>query len=690
MVATRSVPTRLTTQVVLAALLAAVALPAAGTAAMATTPDEGPSRLLVTYDRAVDAKDVAGDLGRFSTASVVDDVDVPSPVQVVDTPDAASAAALEQRLAQRDGVLAVERDVRLTLDDSSSPDTTTADSTTDTTATTTADSSTDTSTFIATDTTTADSTTGTTDTATFTTTSTGSAAWGIDNFGQSVNGTAGKPSIDIGTTQAWPTTTGSQVVVAVIDTAIDIGHPLLRDRIWRNPDEQQDGRDTDGNGYIDDLHGWNFADDSPRVSISPERDAHGTHVAGIVAGQYHADSGFRGVAPDARIMALPFIDDSGGGWASEAIMAIRYAVDNGADVINASWGGPDYSTALRTAIATAGIPVVSSAGNTGQSHEDLPVYPAAYGLANQLSVAAIEHTGRMASYSATSRNTVDLAAPGSAIVSTLPERKLGFGSGTSAAAPFVAGAVALAIQANPGLSAEQVVEVVRAGVRPLPGAQETSTGGIARAGGALAAAGGQVRLCVSDPTSPFTDVPRSHTHHRGVACMSLLKVTSGVTAELYGAEQDLRRDQVAALVARTLDRAGLLPPVPTSSKFDDIDDSIHREPIEALASVGVVHGETATRFAPKTVVSRGEFAGIVARAADYAAGAASRTPGPDFSDIATSPYREGILTAASQSLVSGHADGTFDPDRDVRRDQAASMLVRLLDRLYQQGLLDAA
>ena len=661
--ASRSLPTRVTTLAALAGLLAAALVPVTVTAAAA---DEGPTRLLVTYDRPVDAQVVTADLGRFSTASVRDEIDVPSPVQVVDAPDASSAAALEQRLAQRDGVLAVERDVRLTLDDSQGVDT-----------------ATDTTTFTATD-------AAPFNAASFTTTSTGSAAWGIDNFGQSINGTSGKPAIDIGVTQAWPLTTGDEVVVAVIDTSIDIDHPLLRDRIWRNPDEEADGRDTAGNGYVDDLHGWNFADDSPQVSVSPERDVHGTHVAGIVAGQHHPDSGFRGVAPDARIMALPFIDDSGGGWASQAIMAVRYAVDNGADVINASWGGPDYSTALRTAIASAGIPVVASAGNTGRSHEDLAIYPAAFDLDNLLSVGAIENTGKLASYSAFSRNTVDLAAPGSAIVSTLPERKLGFASGTSAAAPFVAGTVALTAHANPGLSAEQVVEVVRAGVRPLPGARETSTGGIARAGGALSAAGGQVRLCVSDPTSPFTDVPRSHTHHRGVACMSLLKVTSGVTAELYGAEQDLRRDQVAALVARSLDRAGLLPPVPTTSKFDDIDDSIHREPIEALASVGVVHGETATRFAPKTVVSRGEFAGIVARAADYAAGAASRTPGPDFSDIATSPYREGILTAASQSLVSGHADGTFDPERDVRRDQAASMLVRLLDRLYQQGLLDEA
>ena len=629
--------------------------------AMPAGADDGPVRLLVTYDAEVDARTVDRDLGRFSSASVVDDaVDLaPSPVQVVEVADGASAAGIARRLEQHDHVVAVEPDVRLYIDRS------------------------------------AVGAAGTT----VTTALSPPPAWGLDNTGQLVAGEPGRRGIDIGARQAWPTATGHGVVVAVIDTPLDIDHPLLRDRIWRNPFERRDGTDRDGNGYVDDVHGWNFVDDSPQVSVSPQRDYHATHVAGIIVGQRHDDTGFSGVAPDARVMPLPFIDATGAGWASDAVRAIRYAVDNGADVINTSWAGPQNSWALRTAIASVGVPVVTSAGNTGRSHEREPVFPAAYGLDNQLSVAAVDHTGDLAAYSATSRDTVDLAAPGTAILSTVPDRRLAVESGTSMSAPFVAGAVALTLESAPDATAVEVVEAVRAGVRPLAGAVQTATGGIARAGGAIAAAGEPVPVCRDRLHSQFDDVPAGHTHHRGVACLSALEITRGVTADLYGAAEQLRREQVASLVARTLERAELLPDAPAEPQFDDLDGSVHRDAVERLAAIGVVEaGDDADtdadaaerRFDPGAVVSRGEFAGLVARAAEHAAGAPSRTPAPHFDDIAGSPHRQGIVTAAQMSLVLGHGDGSFGPDADVRRDQAATMLVRLLDRLHQQGLLDPA
>ncbi|MFW5934140.1 MAG: S8 family peptidase, partial [Actinomycetota bacterium] len=525
--------------------------------------------------------------------------------------------------------------------------------------------------------------------ATVTTAAEAPPTWGIDNTGEPIDGTSGKRGVDIGARQAWPTATGRDVVVVVIDTGVDIDHPLLRGRIWRNLDEFDNRQDTDDNGYVDDVHGWNFADDTPQVSMSPELDLHGTHVAGIIAGEHHEASGFRGAAPDARIMPLPFVDQQGAGWTADAVLAIRYAAENGADVINASWAGPEDSRALRTAIEEAGIPVVTSAGNTGETHEREPIYPAAFGLDNLLSVAAVDHTGAMAPFSSTSRDTVDLAAPGTAILSTAPDRHLASISGTSMAAPFVAGAVAMTIEANPTASAVEVVDAVRAGVRPLEGAAETATGGIARAGGAIAAAGGRVPTCRDEPESPFDDVPADHTHQLGVACLSALEITSGVEEDRYGAELDLRRGQVAALVARTLERAELLPDAPQEARFEDLDDNVHAERIEALAAIDVVEGESEERFGPDTVVSRGEFAGIVARAAEHAAGAPSRSSASDFDDIEDSPHRDGITTASALSLVSGRGEGIFDPDRDVRRDQAATMLVRLLDRLYQQGLLEA-
>ena len=625
---------------------------AVGTVTATDDADDAGARLLVTYDTPVDAEVVATDLGRFSTASVVSAGGDrgPSQVQVVDAADADAAASLADRLSRRDGVVAVEPDTHLYLD---------VDSNFTLAGVVTAATSLP-------------------------------PAWGIENTGRSIDGRAGMSGVDIGVTQAWPQASGRGVVVAVIDSGVDIHHPLLEGAIWRNPDERRDGRDTAGNGYVDDLHGWDFVTDSPQVSVADQQDLHGTHVAGVIAGQPHAETGFTGVAPDAKVMPLRFIDGQGAGWTSDAVRAVEYAVDNGADVINASWGGGEDSTALRTAIASAGVPVVASAGNTGRSHEHTPVYPGSYRLDNLISVAAVDHTGGLASFSATSQRSVDVAAPGTSILSAAPDRQLAVASGTSMATPFVAGALALTMEAAPRRSTTEVVDALKRGVRPLAGAEETVTGGLARVGGALAAAGASVPICPSTPTSAFADVPAGHIHHRGVACLSTLEVTSGISSERYGAEQDLRRDQVASLVANALEQAGVLPSAPRSGTFEDLDGSVHRDSIEALAAIGVVDGTTRTRFEPRAVVSRGEFAGIVARAADHAAGAKTRTVAPAFSDVAGSPYRDGIASASALSLVSGRGDGTFDPDGDVRRDQAASMLVRLLDRLHQQGMLDAS
>ncbi len=555
-------------------------------------------------------------------------------MQVLEVPDASTAAAIERRLAARDGVVAVERDVRVTLQNGS--------------------------------------------------------AWGLDNVGQLINGSPGLRGADSGAALAWPHATGRGTVVAVVDTGVDITHPLLRDRIWRNPGERPDGTDSDGNGYVDDLHGWDFVNGSPQVFHSAAGDAHGTHVAGIVAGRFDPTTGFRGVAPDARIMPLRFIDADGSGWTSDAIAAIRYAAANGADVVNLSFGGPDRSMALRAAMEEARIPVIVAAGNTNLPHERSPVWPAMESLPNQLTVAALDHRGELAPFSASSRRTVHVAAPGAHILSTVPGGRLATASGTSMAAPFVAGIVALAVEASPAAgSAEQLLHAVRQGIRPLRGADQTVTGGIARATGTLAALGTPVPVCATVRPTNFRDVPAAHTHHLGVACLAATGVTAGVSSTRYGAELGLTRAQVATMVVNALRPAGVVPAVPAGGRFGDIAGSVHRDNVEALASVGIVRGVTGTRYEPERTVTRAEFAAIVARAAEHAAGATLRSVTPVFGDVAGSPERDAIEMAAALSLVSGRSPGVFDPHTSLRRDQAASMLVRLLDRLHQQGLTPA-
>lgn len=635
---------RLAASIVTFALLVSV-LP--GSVALA---DEDPVRLLVTYDEPVRSDVTAADVtaadvtasdvttttattdvttAGVSGIEVVEGDGAASRVQLVDAPDRATAARVRDRLEKLPGVARVEEDVRVHAHSG--------------------------------------------------------LAWGVHNEGQAIAGVPGTPGIDIGAAQAWSTATGRGTVVAVLDTGVDITHPLLRDRIWRNPSELANARDDDRNGYVDDLHGWDFTTDTPDVSARVDGDVHATHIAGVIAGDSDPATGFRGVAPDARIMVLRFIDDDGAGWTSDAVRALRYAAENGADVVNLSFGGHEPSLALRTAIAEAGIPVVTSAGNEGQSHDDMPIYPAAFDIPNQLTVAAVDHTGALARFSSYGRRTVDVVAPGEQIVSTVPGGLASL-SGTSMAAPFVAGALALAVDHAPGAGTDELLAAVRHSSRPLTGAAETRTGALVRAGGLLEEVGAPVPVCRREFAPAFADVGQDHTHVLGVQCLVAAGVTSGVTSTRFGAELGLTRAHVATLVANSLSAADLRPATPSSSVFRDLDGNMHRDNIEALASVGILESPTA-RYGPATVVSRAEFAGIVARAAEYAAGAPSRTSGPAFADIADSPHRDGIEVASALSLVAGRSPGVFDPLTAVRRDQAATMLVNLLDRLHHHGQL---
>jgi len=212
--------------------------------------------------------------------------------------------------------------------------------------------------------------------------------WGLHNTGQNVNGTSGTNDADIDAPEAWNVTTGSSdVVVAVIDSGVDINHPDLAANIWTNeaelngdPDE-----DDDDNGYIDDVHGWDFYvnDNDPR-----DANGHGTHVAGTIAAVGNNAEGVAGVSWSAKIMPIRFLDAWGNGSTADAIAAIQYANEMGADIINNSWGGGAYSQPLKDAIDASDALVVCAAGNSGSNTDITPHYPSAYNSANIIAVAA--------------------------------------------------------------------------------------------------------------------------------------------------------------------------------------------------------------------------------------------------------------------------------------------------------------
>src|SRR4028118_696772 len=252
--------------------------------------------------------------------------------------------------------------------------------------------------------------------------------------------------------------TGNGIVVAVVDSGVDYTHPDLDDNIWRNAGEiAGNGIDDDRNGYIDDIRGWDFvaSDNNP---MDLDFDGHGTHIAGAIAGERN-DFGITGVAPNAKIMPVRVLSAFGSGNPNYVAAGIRYAADNGADVINLSLGNEFVpSDVVNNAIQYAnnkGSVVVIAAGNLGDIQ---PAYPARNADSLGIAVGSIDVRGRMADSSnrAGSRPLDYLVAPGVEIVSTTVDDDYELRSGTSFATPHVAGVAALVLNANPTLTPPQV------------------------------------------------------------------------------------------------------------------------------------------------------------------------------------------------------------------------------------------
>ena len=249
-----------------------------------------------------------------------------------------------------------------------------------------------------------------------------SKLWGLHNTGQSVNGTSGTADADMDAPEAWDNTTGSSaVIVAVIDSGVDYNHPDLQANIWSNADESSGNSvDDDGNGYVDDVRGWDFADND-NAPMDP--DSHGTHVSGTIAAVGNNAVGITGVSWQAKIMPLRFLDAHGSGTTANAVSAINYANANGAHVINCSWGGSSFSQSLKDAIDASTAVVVCAAGNSSTNNDASPEYPASYNSANIITVAATDQNDNLASFSNYGSSSVDVGAPGVNIYSTLPARQ---------------------------------------------------------------------------------------------------------------------------------------------------------------------------------------------------------------------------------------------------------------------------
>jgi subtilisin family serine protease len=272
----------------------------------------------------------------------------------------------------------------------------------------------------------------------------------------------------LGIQDAWDVTSGSGPIVAVIDSGADLSHPDLRDNLWRNPREVPgNGVDDDGNGFADDVNGVDLVN---RDGDPTDDNGHGTHVAGIVAARGDNRIGVTGVAPRARVMVIKALGRDAIGSAVTMAEGIRYAVANGAKIINMSVSGPGRSQAFEDAVNAAdaaGVLMVVAAGNSGHDLDERPEYPAAFRAPHLLAVAATSRSGRLIGISNRGAGTVDLAAPGQSIVSTAMGGDYEIRTGTSMAAPHVAGTLALLAAAAPDLGADALQAAVLASATRL-------------------------------------------------------------------------------------------------------------------------------------------------------------------------------------------------------------------------------
>jgi len=275
---------------------------------------------------------------------------------------------------------------------------------------------------------------------------------------------------------------GKNVIVAVIDSGIYIDHPDLRDNIWRNKFEIfENGKDDDGNGFIDDVNGWDFVnnvpDPRPRLDLGGSDDGlnHGTMIAGIIGAKTNNSIGISGIASNVKIMPLKALDEGGEGKINDVVRAIDYAINNGADIINLSFSGLGYNQGFEEAVERAyraGILVVAAAGNNNSDLDQEPLYPACFGGSNNnniiISVGATDTLDQKAFFSSYGKNCVDISAPGISFFSSsfydTEDKKNsyynGYWSGTSMSAAVVSGSLALIKEANPKLSNKQVLDIL--------------------------------------------------------------------------------------------------------------------------------------------------------------------------------------------------------------------------------------
>jgi thermitase len=470
--------------------------------------------------------------------------------------------------------------------------------------------------------------------------------WGLENTGQQ----GGTPNADIDISRAWTQATGQGVLVAVVDSGVDAGHPDL------------DGQVIAGRDFVD-----NDNDPSPIGNDADE--AHGTFIAGIIAAKVN-DVGMSGVAPDARILNVRACSQ-GSCMALDAVNAIYYAVDHGADIINLSFGGPyprgSSDHPLESAIdfaRTRGVLVVTAAGNDSPQAigSDMMMVPAELPHANNLAVAATNRRDQIASGTYYGQG-IDIAAPGVDIWSSIITG-WAFGDGTSFAAPHVAGVAALVKSTDLSMGYQELAARIKTWVdRPSGVSGRVETGRVS-AGDVL--------------FNRFIDT-LAHTFEADAKWAADSGVTKGCNPPentMFCPDESVTRGQMAAFLTRHL---GL--PSASRDHFDDDNSSTFQRDINSLAEAGITKGcnpPANDRFCPEDPVTRDQMAAFLVRALGL-----SEDTHPGFDDVpASNTFARDIEKLATAGITRGcnpPQNTSYCPEDEVSRGQMTAFLHRTED-----------
>ncbi|MGH8936698.1 MAG: S8 family serine peptidase, partial [Acidimicrobiia bacterium] len=418
--------------------------------------------------------------------------------------------------------------------------------------------------------------------------------WGLHNIGQE----GGTPDADIDAPEAWNTTVGDPgTVVAVIDSGLDFSHPEFEGQLWEK----------------DDLNGWDFVEEDDDPS---DEDGHGTHLAGTVAAAVNGE-GVAGTASGSRLMILRACSDNKCS-VGDVVQAIDFAVDEGASIINISFGGSFPSPPVEDAIEAAGeagVLVVAAAGNSGTDNDQDPIYPASLEADNLVAVAATNRNDGLASFSNYGETSVDLGAPGVDVLSTFLESGYAWGDGTSFAAPHVSGAAALVRSANPCLNPAEVRQLLTDSVDVRPGLQGKTV-----SGGRLNAAGAIDLATASSAAPTFGTVPLAVQFEAGDGCQGSVTYSWDFGDGSKGDGASVTHTYGVGIFLSTLaiaDETDATFSIIAGVDFADDDDSIFENDIIWLSAAGITKGcnpPTNDRFCPDDPVTRGQMAAFLVRA----------------------------------------------------------------------------